>query len=53
MTQPATTQEDTTTEPLWMRSGPRGDELVRWEDLTEAERLSAIARHNKLYRVES
>jgi hypothetical protein len=48
-TQPA----DTATEPLWMRCGKNGDELVRWEDLTEAEQLAAIAEHNKLYGIET
>jgi hypothetical protein len=44
-----TKHTDTASEPLWMRCGPRGDQLVRWEDLTLAEQLDAIEHHNKLY----
>jgi hypothetical protein len=54
MTQPTTTtSNDTASEPLWMRCGKNGDELVRWEDLTDNEKLAAIAEHNKLYGVDA
>jgi hypothetical protein len=36
-------------EPLWMACRKGGDVMVRWEDLTDAEQLDAIAHHNKLY----
>jgi hypothetical protein len=54
MTKPTTTtSNDTGSEPLWMRCGKNGDELVRWEDLTDNENLAAIAEHSKLYGVET
>jgi len=54
VTQPAdTAPNDTAAEPLWMRCGKNGDELVQWKDLTEAEQLAAIAEHHKLYGIET
>jgi hypothetical protein len=54
MTQPTTTtSNDIASEPLWMRCGKNGDDLVRWEGLTDNEKLAAIAEHNKLYGVET
>jgi hypothetical protein len=47
MTQPAR-PNDTAAEPLWMTCRKGGDVMVRWEDLTDAEQLDAIAHHNKL-----
>lgn len=44
---------DTRPEPLWMRCSAKGDEFVRWEDLTDAEQLQAIEFHNTLYGIES
>jgi hypothetical protein len=53
MTAPTDTTEDTTPEPLWMRCGPRGDEMVPWDDLTDDEKHAAVAFHNKLHGIET
>ncbi|MCU1348956.1 MAG: hypothetical protein JWO56_1986 [Acidobacteria bacterium] len=36
-------------ERLWLVCRPGGDVLLRWDDLTDAEAIEAVAHHERIH----